>query len=1532
MLPIGHSSAITDAQFSPDGKRIATAADDAIKIWEVETGYLIREIKAGKYANIISFTKDGKNILTKIGVWNIETGKIVSKFKEELGDAVFTSDDTKIFDVDKDVAYVRDSKTGAVLHKLDGRHYYIAESGGINGVLSSNSTLACTSSAMDSTICIWNVSTGKLLYRFKSKTRIINCLFSKDGQRILSETYDGQLEIWNLNTGKFIITLANSDVWSKRFALFFNENTFKQTNPLANSTLILSKGNNIAFEEYTLGEIAPDGKTIITLSTNDSIFLWDAITGKKIRTFEYPHRGIYRFIFSADSKKVTAIGTTKFAQIWNVETGKWISSLFGEAEQYTSAQFNANGKSVLLKTNNYKYKSWDIATGKLLQNYAGEGKYIDNNITYDHKGETFAGIVRDTIQIWDQLSGKVILKLNKDSAIITNMDYSFNNEDLLVNFEKGMLKVWNIGTGQTKLIITAPDTTVTGPIFSNAIFSPDAKKIFTHQDSTIKIWDATTGKQLFHLQATTNQNVHFSNDGSRFYSYLDNTYFIRIWDSNTGKLLRDSAVYQVIDQKTYALDGTKILTTSADEDPKLYDAKSYQLQAVLKGHNWSITSAAFSKDSKFIVTTSLDETAKIWDANSGKLLHTLTGHTSVVKPAMFASNSKIVLTFTDQSVKLWDVATGNLLLDLQTNENIIDCRFTRNDQLVTVLTNHQILSFNSTTGKQLYTINQYIAAYKIGYQFTDHDKFLITDSYDQADDLPKVKTWDLEKGTLLSKLTFKDAGVDDLELDNEGKIALSRGTLFNAKTANPLFTLKDVNFRYLPNETFSPDSKKVIITFGKTAKVCDILTRKILFTVTIADEEYIKGRRFSADGSKLLIWGAHQFQLYNLENGLLLYTSNKNTGEISSITISPNSKNLLVSYDNGLEKILAIDNGKILGFLKQPSKVGSEIDSAYKYKISINEASICEVRKVNTDELLYKFFAIGDNDYLVIDQYNRYDGTSAARKLLYFTCGTEIISLDQVKDQLWVPNLAERIMKGETINAPKLGELNICGLTPLIEKNEKLKDGFHYEIKPRRGGLGETVLFVNDIEIKRYQPIDLKKVVNGYQLDLTFNELNPYFSANETNEVRLKAYTNKNDVSSRGVTIKNNASTANQMAPKLYAVVVGVSDYKGTDLDLKYAAKDATAISNALGTTARKLLNRGGEERVFIYNINTSADRDLFPEKQAIKNTLAEIGKKATANDILIIFFAGHGVMHDKQQQFYFLTADASSSNATTDPASVGISTRELSEWMKPQQIKAQKRILIFDACNSGQAINDFVTLGEKNQQYIAARNNDANQQAIAIEKLNEKSGLFILSASAPNQSAYEMARYEQGVLTYALLKAIKEQPDILEENKFLNVNKWFLAAEKTVENIAKEGGGKQQPRIVSTTSFNIGLVDNEVRSKIILLQEKPLFSTSSFVNGDPNILDDDLEFSSLLNLTLSDVATNTSTNVITYVLGTNAPDAYYLSGNYRVNGNNVTVKANIKQYKKIKQTIEIKGTKDKLKELADEVINQAIKNITIVK
>jgi hypothetical protein len=295
-----------------------------------------------------------------------------------------------------------------------------------------------------------------------------------------------------------------------------------------------------------------------------------------------------------------------------------------------------------------------------------------------------------------------------------------------------------------------------------------------------------------------------------------------------------------------------------------------------------------------------------------------------------------------------------------------------------------------------------------------------------------------------------------------------------------------------------------------------------------------------------------------------------------------------------------------------------------------------------------------------------------------------------------------------------------------------------------------------------------------------------------------------------------------------------------------------------------------------------------------------------------------------EKNQFYFLTADASNATVSGALKDVGISTDELTEWIKPQTMKAQKRILIFDACNSGQAIKEIISMGKGGQNFLAARGDEKSKQVKAIEKLNERSGMFILSASASDQKAYEMGKYNQGALTYSLLKAIKEEPDILEDRKYLNISRWFNAAEKSVGEMARETGARQQPQIVSTTNFNIGVVDEEVRNKIVLPFEKPMFTRSDFRNTDLRV--DNLKLRNLIDKELDEISGNISDALIMYSPEYDGVNVYAISGDYIVKGNDVSVSVILtKGGTDIKSKFEIKGLVNQPGLIAKSIVAETI-------
>ena len=1185
-----------------------------------------------------------------------------------------------------------------------------------------------------------------------------------------------------------------------------------------------------------------------------------------------------------NNRLVITLFTFCFCNILFAQEPKLILPI-GHAHWLHSAQFSPDKKTIVTVSRDKTAKIWDVASGKLLKDLTGHTFWI-HTVQFSPDGKKIVTASRDkTAKIWDVASGKLLANLTGHTFYVYDARFSPDGKKIVTASGDKTVKIWDASSGKLLKDLTGH----TGSV-NSVQFSPDGKKIVSASwDKTGKTWDVSSGKLLVDLKGHTDSVYFaiFSPDGKKIITASgDKT--AKIWDASSGKLL--VVLYGHTGSVTsvqFSPDGTKIITASEDKTVKIWNTGSGELLGNLVGHSGWIRSVQFSPDGKKIVSASRDSTVKLWDVDSGNLLADLTGHSDNVRSAQFSPDGKkIVSASDDNTAKIWDASSGQLLANLTGYTYWVSAASFSSDgkKTLTASWDNSAKIWDAISGRHLVDLNGH-TGWVSSVQFSSDGKKIVTASWDNT-----AKIWDAASGNLLADLTKHTAWITSVQFSSDGKKVLSASwdkttKIWDAVTGNLILDLSGLTDS-INSAQFSPDEKKIVTaSVDKTAKIWDVNSGNLLIKLS-GHTDNIRYAQFSPDGKKIVTASEdNTAKIWDVNSGTLLKSLTGHTSSVNTAEFSPDGKKIITASWDNTAKIW--DSG--------------------------------------TGILLYTFLPLGEKNFLVVDKNNRFDGTESARKHLYFACGNEVIELEQLKDQLWVPNLAERIMKGDSINAPKLSDLNICGLTPEVEEVSISKDTYHFKIIPRRGGLGETVLYINGIEVKRYKKEDLKNKTGTHELVIKKQELSGYLIAGQENPITVKAWIADNTISSRGLIIKENKTKENIQVPNLYAVIVGVSDYKGNELDLKYAAKDATDISNALSVASRKLLNTDSREHVFTYNLTTTNDRYLLPEKKSIKKILEEIGKKATANDILLIFFAGHGIMEGKdKKQFYFLTADASKASAMDAIAEVGISTAELTEWMKPASIKAQKRILIFDACNSGQAIRDFVQLGKPELGYVAARSDEKGQQIKAIEKLNNQSGLIILAASASDQNAYEMGRYSQGLLTYSLLKVMKQQPEILENGKYLDVSNWLNAAKKMVSTLAERTGARQEPQLNSNNNFNIGLIDEEVRNKIILADEKPLFARSNFQNSDTKI--DNLKFRSAIDKELMNISSRGTNADITYSADYDGADAFALTGDYKIIDDSVTVNVLlVKGGTEVKHNYEFKGKLTELNSLISNITSTAL-------
>lgn len=1259
--------------------------------------------------------------------------------------------------------------------------------------------------------------------------------------------------------------------------------------------------------------------------------------------------------FNPVKNQVATIADDNTVKIWDIVTGQLLQTLYGHKAQITRFFFIDNGNYLLTASfDDGNVKVWDIKNGVVKINFT-----VDNYLTKNIQWLATIGekkiLILDgsSINIWDIESGKMdynfsVKEVDKYSNSFYKAAVSNDKKTLAAVTTYGdSVFIWDIATRKTKAKFTIEG-------FGNEYsitFSPDDQYLYLLTYHGFAIFNIRSGKKKFEsmqygalfMKPRFDKNVRYLFTAGKYNP-------MRERDINLDTDLNDNknfgpAITDILLNKTTLLKGPfpegdikkvdfdktgKHLFVSTTTGFFIYTitGNQYIKTGEIKERNYNFVPVFYIDPEGRFMLKKVGEIATLYNI-AGKEMQRIEGTMAFESNQYFSDDGKYIYTSSGNVGKYsWDISGGKFISVYDTSSSL-----KKDEDDSDILKPYAL--FDSLTGKWKIIAGKDSISLKGKMNYTptvtisNTKKFITT--YRSGDSLLRI--WNALSGDLIYQIFCKYGSPESVAFDKNDSLLIwgSGSAYINSEELDKMW---DDLQKELDN-TDTTVNKPVIKEDSVAAKtgnlrspclinVLSLATGKPLFEVedSTLPRSYVRTgfsdsyKYFYALTGFINIWDSKTFRkIISIENNCV--------NSLPGWAISPDGKKVLISCDNNSVLYESYSN-KLLFTLSGAVSFANFSENG-KYILTEAPDKQLKIWNAATGRLLYTYYALENGSFLVTDDYGRYDGTEDARKKLYYVCGDEIIDLDQVKDKLWVPNLAERIMKGDTINAPTLAELNICNLTPLVETKEETKDSYQFQITPRRGGLGDIIVSVNNIESYRLTSKDLQKNENGYLLKVEKKAIRNYFAAGETNNINVKALTASNDISSRSTIIEEQGSLAtNKAAPNLYAVIVGVSDYKGTELDLRYAAKDANDIAGAIDVAAKKLLNTDDKDHVFVYKLHTAEGHDLFPEKNSIKKLINDIGAKAQPNDILLIFFAGHGKWDKDKNQFFFLTADASRETVASSISDVGISMQELTDWIQPSKMKAQKRILVFDACNSGQAIKDFVKIGNNDEKYIAARDDEKAAQIKAVEKLNNKSGLFILSASASNQYAYEMGRYSQGLLTYSLLKAIKEQPEVLDDHKYLSVYRWFDAAEKTVSLIAEQSGGQQQPQLVSTTNFSIGIVDDEVRNKIILPGKKPVFAASNFQNNDEDIAADNLGLNKLTDNILTDLSTRAIDSKISYMPYTVA-DAYTLTGRYTITGTSIVIKVNIRRNNQTEYKFEVTGTTDKPETVAQEVTDKAL-------
>jgi len=729
--------------------------------------------------------------------------------------------------------------------------------------------------------------------------------------------------------------------------------------------------------EITSVAISPDGKSILSGSADNSIILWDLLSGKMKNHMVGHQAQITALAFSPDGSNAVSGSSIGNIHLWDLATGKILRSLAGHKQAISSLSYVNDGKAIVCDSRD-RVSRWDLQNDQVIvSNDVSDWIILARNGNFRLEKK----LSEKTLRIVDTRSNIILAQMECERLNeILKTALAPDGSSVVITFQKGDLMLWspahsnaihiiehnrkinrsliytkdenslfrktaNGGLEQIQVRTNQPIRSFNGHTTPNTVFvlSQDEKYLLGGSaDGSLNLWDTTTGNLLRRYQGHSGaiQTLAFSPDGKYFLSGAQDRTF-KFWDIKSAKVIHDfqhdvgsisiSTILAIANDASFAI-------STEWKRIKLWDLRSGILLQTLNCQIGNIQRVMFSPDNSRMYCCDQDEMIEVWDLvnyrilYSGKpgdipsdaILRSIEGHDASIDLTLIAPDGNTAISCSQAQLKHWDLQSGRLLKMVSIgNKRVLSAAFVRGEAAICIgLSDATLQYIDLASGKIIrsfgFSKDNYPNAFIYPKALSSDAKKLFCRS-----DGETIQVWDLENGTLLHSLEGHRTRITRIAVAENAERCISceegQVIVWDTQTGHRMHSIPTE----MKNGNLALSSRgNTALLFdpqpmNETMSVLDTRTGVITHTYRAPRRGIFTAMAVMLDERHAILAGSdNMISVLDIHSGNIQLSIQK-TSRISQLAVSPDGRKAI--SDNPLE-VWDTSSGQVLGTFPQHTK------------------------------------------------------------------------------------------------------------------------------------------------------------------------------------------------------------------------------------------------------------------------------------------------------------------------------------------------------------------------------------------------------------------------------------------------------------------------------------------------------------------------------------------------------------------------------------------------------------------------------------